>query len=147
MELFSLAGSRQVHAERSRRSGTELSMTEWEILRRVDDLGPIAVSVLADRIGRSVPVASRGVRELEEDGLVRRRSDASDARVASFVTTAAGKRVRARFHATMLDEIEAALATWTAGDRTMLAALLSRFAADVRQATPEPGVSTVLRDD
>lgn len=133
-ELFRLASSRRVHDERRRRSGTDLSRTEWELLRRVDDLGPVRVSRLAALVDLSPAVTSRALGSLESDGLVRRAATPGDGRGVSFRSTARGRRVRARFQATMLDELATVLRAWTSEDRAVLAEVLPRLVADLRSA-------------
>lgn len=133
-ELFRLASSRRVHDERQRRSGTDLSRTEWELLRRVDDLGPVRVSRLAALVDLSPAVTSRALGSLESDGLVRRAATPGDGRGVSFRSTASGRRVRARFQATMLDELATVLQAWSPKDRAVLAEVLPRLVADLRSA-------------
>lgn len=134
--LFRLATSRRVHAEFQRRSAMALTATEWELLRRVDDLGPISVSHAAGLIGRSVPVASRALGAMERGGLVERQPDPSDRRVTMCVTSAKGADARVQFHQTMLDEIGAAIVQWSREEQLAFAGLLDRFVADVRRADP-----------
>ena len=87
-----------------------LSRTGWELLRRVEDLGPIRVSRLAELMDLSLPVTSRALQRLEDDGLVARRPDPDDGRAARFVATRAGARARARIQAAMHDELATVLA-------------------------------------
>lgn len=133
-ELFRLAASRRVHAERQRRSRTTLSRTEWELLRRVDDLGPVRVSQLADLVDLSAAVTSRALGQLEEQGLVGRDPTPGDGRGVSFRATPRGRRTRARFQAAMLDELSAVMGDWSARDRDALARLFPRLVDDLRRA-------------
>jgi DNA-binding MarR family transcriptional regulator len=131
-ELFRIAGSRRVHADRQRRSRTELSRTEWELLRRVDDLGPIRVRRLADLVGLSPAVTSRALAALEADGLVVRHGTPDDRRGVDFRTSATGRRTRARFQAAMEAELADGLSRWPATDRDALARLFPRLVDDLR---------------
>lgn len=131
-ELFRLASSRRVHEERQRRSGTTLSRTEWELLRRVDDLGPVRVSRLAALVDLSPAVTSRALGSLEAAGLVRRAATPGDGRGVSFSCTAAGEQARARFQDTMFDELATVLARWSASDRAVLADVLPRLVGELR---------------
>ena len=137
-ELFRLAGSRRVHADRQRRSRTQLSRTEWELLRRVDDLGPIRVGRLADLAGLSHAVTSRAVAALEQDGLVLRHGTPGDRRGVDVRASAKGRRVRARFQAAMESELAHVLSRWPAADRDALARLFPRLVEDLR-TTARPG--------
>jgi DNA-binding MarR family transcriptional regulator len=134
-DVFRLAGSRRLHQARQERSGVKLSRTGWEFLRRVDDLGPIRVSDLAELLDLSLPVTSRALQRLEGDGLVVRRADPNDGRVTRFVATAEGREARAQIQAAMHDELDAVLAGWGERDRRLLAELLPRLVADMRDGS------------
>jgi len=131
-ELFRLASSRRVHAERQRRSGTDLSRTEWELLRRVDDLGPVRVAQLAQLVDLSPAVTSRALAQLELGGRVRRDPTPGDGRGVSFRTTAAGRRARALFQSAMFDELSLAMRDWSDRDRAALTRLFPRLVEDLR---------------
>jgi len=131
-DVFRLASSRRLHQARQQRSGVRLSRTGWEFLRRVDDLGPIRVSQLAELLDLSLPVTSRALQRLEDDGLVERRSDPADGRATRFVATDRGRRARSRIQQEMHDELDAVLSRWPEPDRRVLAELLPRLVADMR---------------
>jgi DNA-binding MarR family transcriptional regulator len=131
-DVFRLAASRRLHQARQERSGVKLSRTGWEFLRRVDDLGPIRVSQLAELLDLSLPVTSRALQRLEDEGLVVRQSDPADGRATRFVATAQGAQARARIQDAMHHELDAVLAGWPESDRRMLAELLPRLVADMR---------------
>ena len=131
-EVFRLAASRRVHDERQRRSGTSLSRTEWELLRRVDDLGPVRVRQLAGLVDLSPAVTSRALASLESDGLVARAATPEDGRGVSFRSTRSGHRARERFQAAMFDELTTVLSTWSPRDRAVLADVLPRLVQDLR---------------
>jgi DNA-binding MarR family transcriptional regulator len=133
-DLFRLAGSRRLHRARQQRTGTQLSRSGWEFLRRVDDLGPLRVSQLAELLDLSLPVTSRALQRPEDDGLVSRRPDPLDGRATRFVTTAAGRRTRATIQSAMHNELRDVLSGWSEGDRRCLAELLPRLVADMRAA-------------
>jgi DNA-binding MarR family transcriptional regulator len=133
-ELFRLAASRRVHSERQRRSRTALSRTEWELLRRVDDLGPVRVSRLAELVDLSPAVTSRALGELEAQAMVARARTPEDGRGVSFRTTAKGRRTRARFQAAMMDELTEVLRDWPARDRAALARVFPRLVDDLRSS-------------
>ena len=134
-DLFRLAGSRRLHQARQARSGVKLSRTGWEFLRRVDDLGPIRVSHLAELLDLSLPVTSRALQRLEDDGLVVRQADPADGRATRFVATARGRRARRKIQDAMHDELSAVLAGWPESDRTKLAGLLPRLVTDMRDGS------------
>jgi MarR family transcriptional regulator, transcriptional regulator for hemolysin len=131
-DLFRLAASRRLHDARQERCGIRLSRTGWELLRRVDDLGPIRVSQLAELMDLSLAVTSRGLQRLEEDGLVARRPDPSDRRATRLVATPRGKTARAGIQSALCDELASVLAGWAEADRHVLAELLPRLVRDMR---------------
>jgi DNA-binding MarR family transcriptional regulator len=130
--VFRLAASRRLHQARQERSGVKLSRTGWELLRRVDDLGPIRVSQLAELLDLSLPVTSRALQRLDDDGLVTRQADPADGRATRIVATPAGRRARARIQQAMHDELAVVLTAWPESDRRLLAELLPRLVADMR---------------
>lgn len=131
-DVFRLAASRRLHQARQERSGVKLSRSGWEFLRRVDDLGPIRVSQLAELLDLSLPVTSRALQRLEDDALVARQSDPADGRATRFVATAAGSQARAKIQHAMHDELGTVLAAWSDADRQVLAELLPRLVAGMR---------------
>lgn len=135
-DLFRLAGSRRVHQARQGRTGVALSRTGWELLRRVDDQGPIRVSQLTELLDLSLRVTSRAVQRLADQGLVARRADPADGRATRVGVTRRGRAARAKVQAAMRDELDAALAAWPAHDRRRLAELLPRLVADMRSTAP-----------
>lgn len=133
-ELFRLSASRRVHADRVRRSGIDLSRTEWEFLRRVDDMGALSVSELATLLDLSLPVASRALQRLQQAGMVDRRIDPGDRRRTRYVATARGRRVRAGFQAAMQEELTRVLGRWNEEDLATLADIFPRFVRELRQS-------------
>ena len=133
-ELFRLSASRRVHADRVRRSGIDLSRTEWEFLRRVDDMGSLSVSELATLLDLSLPVASRALQRLQQAGMVDRRMDPADRRRTRYVATARGRRVRAGFQAAMHEELTRVLGRWNDEDLATLADIFPRFVRELRQS-------------
>ncbi|MBN2623111.1 MAG: MarR family transcriptional regulator [Acidimicrobiales bacterium] len=131
-DLFRLAASRRLHQARQQRSGVALSRTGWEFLRRVDDLGPIRISQLAELLDLSLPVTSRALQRLEAEGLVVRQPDPADGRATRFTASPQGRDARARIQDAMQHELGAVLTSWPDEDRRMLAELLPRLVADMR---------------
>jgi DNA-binding MarR family transcriptional regulator len=74
--LFRLNASRGVHANVVDAAGVNLSQPGYTLLRRVDEDGPTPLGDLARAAHMDPAVASRQIRQLEDDGLVRRLADA-----------------------------------------------------------------------
>ena len=122
--------------------GLGVSETNLSALRLIQRHGPIAVSEIARRLEIDQSNASRQVRSLEEQGLVRRTVDRFDRRVARLAITGAGRRVLAKVRAVALNDYAVALEDWSADDRAQLAELLDRFRVALLAAeTDESGWS------
>jgi DNA-binding MarR family transcriptional regulator len=133
-DLMRVASSDRVHAARQRATGVDISQTELRFLAVVDDTGPSPVTELGAVLHLSQPTASRTLRRLEDEGLVRRRVDASDGRVARYAITPAGRRVRLRFQAYMAEQLDRALETMPPERRGELAALLEELVTGTHRA-------------
>jgi DNA-binding MarR family transcriptional regulator len=114
-----------------------LSETNLGALRLVQRHGPIAVSEVARRLEVDLSNASRQLRALEDQGLVPRRVDPDDRRVARVAVTAAGRRVLDRARAVALNDYAVALDDWSARDRAQLATLLDRFRTALLATEPD----------
>lgn len=131
-ELLRLSSSRRVHDARMRTIGSTLSRTELRFLSRVAELGPRSVSGLADELDVSQPTASRALRRLEDEGLVERRADSSDGRIAIYGISAEGRRHRARVQELMHAQLADALADLPPNRRHDLAVLIDDLATRLR---------------
>src|SRR5207248_2732100 len=96
-------------------------------LSRLVDQGPQSVTDLAGALEMSQPTASRTLRELENGGLVARKADASDGRVAIYEATARGRRARHRLQDHMHQQLTEVLAGMPDRRRHELAVLLDEF--------------------
>jgi DNA-binding MarR family transcriptional regulator len=135
-DLMRVAGSDRVHAARQRATGVDLSRTELRFLGVVAEQGPMAVTELGAVLHLSQPTASRTLRRLEEEGLVHRSGDSSDARVARFEITPTGRQVRDRFEAHMALQMDAALAGMSPDRRSELAELLEQLVEGTHRGDP-----------
>lgn len=132
-DLFRMANDPRMRTARQRRAGVDLSATALEVLRRVDDLGPLAVTAVADVVGLSLASTSRTLAELERRGLLERRGDPDDGRVARFEATRAGRATRRRFQRATQDDIATVLDEWPVDDRRRLAELFRRMVNEMQQ--------------
>jgi DNA-binding MarR family transcriptional regulator len=117
--------------------GVSLSETTLAALRVVQRHGPVAVSEVARRLEVDLSNASRQLRALEDQGLVTRRVDPDDRRVARVAVTAAGRRVLDRARAVALNDYAVALDDWSTRDRAQLADLLDRFRTALLATEPD----------
>jgi DNA-binding MarR family transcriptional regulator len=87
---------------------------------------------LARRLGVEVPTITRMTQRMEAAGLVARSRDGADRRVVRIVLTPLGESLREQVPAA-LDRVNAhALHGFSAEERRQLAALLRRFAENLR---------------
>lgn len=82
------------HARR-RRTWSELTYQQYNVLRFIDTNGPQPQAEVARRLMVSAPVVTRLAAGLADAGLVERRTDANDRRAVLLALTTTGRR-RAR---------------------------------------------------
>jgi DNA-binding MarR family transcriptional regulator len=117
-----------------RAAGLPLTDANLAALRLVHRHGPIAVSEVARRLGVDPSTASRQLRPLEEHGLIARKNDDEDRRVAWLAITDAGRDAMAKIRAVALNDFDVALSDWSRADRARLGALLERFRIGLLEA-------------
>jgi DNA-binding MarR family transcriptional regulator len=132
-ELIRIANNPEAHRRRQQAMGTDLSATELEALRNVDDLGPIDVTRSAQVLGLSIAAASRTLGRLDQRGLLVREAHPEDGRIVWFRTTPAGAELRRRFQESTLREVAAVLRDWPSRDRTALAELFGRLVEQMQR--------------
>lgn len=132
-ELYRLANSPVNHRARQQRLGTDLSRTELEALRRVDELDVATVTSMSEVLGLSLAATSRTLARLEDEDYLRRRADPDDGRVVRFETTAKGSRTSERFQDSTRGEINQVLSRWPERDRRRLAELFTQLVAQMRR--------------
>ncbi|GAA2710786.1 MarR family winged helix-turn-helix transcriptional regulator [Micromonospora olivasterospora] len=105
------------------------------LLRRIDRFGDgCHARELALRAGLDPSTVSRAVAGLVAQGLVERRTDAADKRVAVLAVTPAGRAALAdteNWYGAVLDR---ALTGWTPAEAAALSAALARFTHDIKNA-------------
>jgi DNA-binding MarR family transcriptional regulator len=103
---------------------------------------------LADSCALDPSTVSRHLRQLEEEGRVRREADPADGRAHLLFLTPAGEHVVAAANAQQRRLLLDPLNHWDVADVARLAELLTRLADDVSAPAPEadqapaPGVPT-----
>ena len=80
---------------RKRRTWSELTYQQYNVLRMIDTLGPQPQAEVARRLMVTAPVVTRLASTLADAGLVERKTDAKDRRAVLLALTATGRR-RAR---------------------------------------------------
>ncbi len=128
-DLVRLSASARVHDARVRGSGVAISRTHLRFLGAVEELGPVSVSKLANRMDLSQPTASRALQQLEIDGYVQRTTDPADGRVAFYSTTAAGREAHQTMRRFMAVQLTEALRDMRPQRRADMADLLTELVA------------------
>jgi DNA-binding MarR family transcriptional regulator len=130
----------RVHETLCRQAGVALDRLGAAVLfKLVSEGGGVRVTELADRLGIDAPAVTRKVQQLERAGLVRRRSDPTDARASRLDAAPSGRRAVERLLRAQARWMGELLADWSDGDRAELARLLRQLAATI--ATPSEGRS------
>jgi DNA-binding MarR family transcriptional regulator len=104
--------------------------------------GPISMGDLARAEQVRAPTVSRLVRELERDGLVRRKVDTRDARIQWLTATPRGRRVLQAGRARRVSRLAADLRGLSASDRRTLgraAHILERLTQPAPRTHASPG--------
>jgi DNA-binding MarR family transcriptional regulator len=125
----------RVHERLAARAGVSLDRAAYAALCRVQEAGPLRLSELAARMGVDASTASRQVQQLERTGLVGRVGDPDDRRASLLELTAEGDRVLTRMRRARRGSLDRVLAGWSAADRRVLAALLTRLVDDLERVT------------
>jgi DNA-binding MarR family transcriptional regulator len=104
----------------------DVSITHMKTLHVLaDDGGQVSVKQLSDRLGLSLPGASRIVDALLRRGWLERREDPDDRRMKRVGITAEGREVLDRIEAARLAGLEDYAASLTPEQRTRLSSALS----------------------
>jgi DNA-binding MarR family transcriptional regulator len=128
VELIAASARSPRQRERlARAAGAPVTPAGLTLLRLVQDQGPLASSALAARLSLDLSTVSRQIRPLERAGLLERRPDPGDARVASLRISPRGRALLERIREVSLNDFAVAMGDWPARDREQLASLLRRL--------------------
>jgi DNA-binding MarR family transcriptional regulator len=101
-----------------------LPMAQVELLQSLADSAPARVGDLAQRLRLASSTVSGLISQMMNAGLVERRTDPGDRRVAVLELSADGRRQLAGWHAAHLERITAALGQLAPADRVAIDAAL-----------------------
>jgi DNA-binding MarR family transcriptional regulator len=94
----------------------------------------LRVSDLASCVELDTSTVSRQIKQLEDKGIVERTPDPEDGRASLVRLTEPGRETVIAGFRRRFDRIKAALEPWSDADRASLQTLLTRLAADLRDA-------------
>jgi DNA-binding MarR family transcriptional regulator len=103
----------------------------YSLLARIDRLGPIRPSAIAQQSGVKLSTISRQLAELERHHMVERAVDPDDGRASTFTIGGPGRELLHGLRAVRHEGLGARLEGWSDRDRERFAVLLTRFAASM----------------
>jgi DNA-binding MarR family transcriptional regulator len=92
------------------------------------------LSDLAAKVGLDASTVSRQIKQLEDKGIVERTSDPADGRASLVRLTHDGHGTMQAAFRRRFDRIKSVLEPWSTQDKHLLQSLLTRLAADLRDA-------------
>jgi DNA-binding MarR family transcriptional regulator len=101
------------------------------VLSRLEELGPVRLSTLAQVLSLDISTVSRQVPVLERQGWVTRERDPEDQRAQLFELTHAGRTVLTEVRRSRAEVLRRLLPDWTEKELDSFAAQLHRFNKDV----------------
>jgi DNA-binding MarR family transcriptional regulator len=115
----------------------DLTLTQVKALSALAPDAELTVKELAERLGLSLPGASRAVDALVDRGLLGRREDTTDRRMKRLTCTPAGRQALRRLDEARLAGLEHFTATIPAAQRRRLSGALAPILADLPQQRTE----------
>jgi DNA-binding MarR family transcriptional regulator len=104
------------------------------------------VSDLASCVELDTSTVSRQIKQLEDKGIIERTSDPDDGRASLVRLTDHGRETVIAGFRRRFDRIKTALEPWSDDDRTKLQSLLTRLAADLRDAQDRDAAESAGED-
>lgn len=135
--LFRLGANRRFDSHQAAVVGAVVTRAGYAVLRALADHGTIGVRQLAEVCAMDSATASRQAMQLVDDGLVLRRTAASDGRAVDLSLTERGREVYDKIVAYRLGHLSTVIRQWPTADRARLAELVDRLVADLA-GTPIP---------
>jgi DNA-binding MarR family transcriptional regulator len=105
----------------------------WALVRLGEAPAPVRLSDLAASMELDLSTVSRQVRHLVDAGFVTRQSDPEDGRAALLTLSDRGRCVLEAVRRARREMLRQTLAGWGAGERSDLAASVTRLAADLQR--------------
>lgn len=139
VDLLGFLNSPQRDEALLREAGVDLDRALFPLLVALGRRGPLAVTELADLVGRDHTTVSRQLSKLEELKLVDRPLSATDRRVRSAELTGAGGEVVKAITGARRRLLGEALGDWSEADREALAGQMRRFADSLAEAARKRG--------
>ena len=131
-ELVQLVrGLRELHGAISSASQHPVDPSGAMVLSRLEDLGPVRLSTLAQVLSLDISTVSRQVPVLERQGWVARERDPEDQRAQLLELTESGRDVLHEVRRSRVEVLRRLLPDWTESELEAFAVQLHRFNNDV----------------
>ena len=131
-EFASLLGTlKELNAHALETTGVRCEQAGAHVLYRLELLGPVRLTELAQALGLDPSSVSRQVTALERAGLVTREKDPTDLRATRLLLTAKGNDVVAVVRAAREQALERLTPQWTSEDVDDLTHRLARLNSDL----------------
>ena len=131
-ELVQLVrGLRELHGAISSAARHPVDPSGAMVLSRLEDLGPVRLSTLAQVLCLDISTVSRQVPVLERHGWVARERDPDDQRAQLLELTDAGREVLTEVRHSRVEVLRGLLPDWTEVELEAFAVQLHRFNDDV----------------
>ncbi len=119
---------------RTRHPDDEVDPSTFPLAKQLMCHDGIRLCDLAARVELDASTVSRQIKQLEDKGLVERTPDPDDGRASLIHLSAAGHRTMQASFQRRLERIKTVLGPWAQHDKDLLQELLTRLAADLREA-------------
>lgn len=143
--LYRLTSSRKAHSLQTTAVGAVVARAGYNVLRCVHDARQVTLGEIAQHCSMDPAAAGRQVRSLQDDGLLLRSTDATDARVTNVRLTPLGREVYRRIVVVRTRHLRDVLANWSPADCVGLASLLDRLVDDLRSVPFQAAAVTGAR--
>jgi DNA-binding MarR family transcriptional regulator len=132
------AAIRRLYQRISRSAGAEIERSSYMVLRQLATDGPARISDLAHHHGVEPSTMSRHASAPEESGLVTKRADPADRRVALAEATTRGRGLVTKVETERHRFFTAILSGWDPADAERFVTLIERFNSDITHLLDRP---------
>ena len=127
------AALRRAKGRAARQDGTELSLSQYQLIAALREGPEARIGELAESAGVAPPTATRMLDGLERDGIVSREHAEDDRRAVIVRLTARGRELLEQKQARVVEKRRALFASLSAEEREQAAALLDRLAEVIEE--------------
>jgi len=119
---------------RTRHPEDQVDPSTFPLAKQLMGHDRMRLSDLAAAVELDASTVSRQIKQLEDKGIVERTADPDDGRASLIRITQDGRDVMQAAFRRRFERLKVVLEPWSQDDRDVLQALLTRLAADLREA-------------